>query len=72
MLNHIVIIVLRSNIIFSIVIVLSSLLLAQDTVHVDANLFGQYKELPILGGNLKPSIQPSWNQTITQKMLLMK
>ena len=35
---------------------------SQDTIHVSANLLGNYKELPILGGNLKPSIQPPWDQ----------
>ena len=45
------------------IILFSSVIIAQDTVHVGADLFGQYKELPILGGNLKPSIQPPWNQT---------
>jgi len=45
------------------IILFSSLIFSQDTVHVNTNLFGLYKGLPILGGNLKPSIQPPWNQT---------
>ena len=45
------------------IILFLSLIFSQDTVHVNTNLFGLYKGLPILGGNLKPSIQPPWNQT---------
>jgi hypothetical protein len=31
-------------------------------VHVNTNLFDQYKDVPVLGGNLKPSLQPPWDQ----------
>ena len=37
-----------------------SFLLSQ--VHVDTTLFDEYKDVPVLGGNLKPSLQPPWDQ----------
>ena len=55
--------IMRSRVNILGIILFSSLIFSQDTVHVNTNLFGLYKGLPILGGNLKPSIQPPWNQT---------
>ena len=37
-------------------------LFAKDTIRVNFDLFKEYHEIPILGANLKPSLQPSWNQ----------
>jgi hypothetical protein len=31
-------------------------------VDVDTTLFDEFKNVPILGGNLKPDLQPPWNQ----------
>ena len=31
-------------------------------VDVDTTLFDEYKDVPVLGGNLKPSLQPPWDQ----------
>ena len=54
---------MRSSVNILGIFLFSSLIFSQDTVHVKTDLFSQYKELPVLGGNLKPSIQPPWNQT---------
>ena len=37
-------------------------LFSKDTIHVNFDLFKEYYDIPILGANLKPSLQPSWDQ----------
>ena len=45
-----------------IIFLLLGKLFSKDTIRVNFDLFEEYHDIPVLGGNLKPSLQPPWTQ----------